>query len=296
MQTKHQIRQLLCSAGIRPKKRLGQHFLIDLNLIRLLVDSAGIGADDVVLEAGCGTGSLTEALVERAGRVIAVELDAALAGIAGSRLLGAENLRLINGDVLERKSALSGVVTEAVEAARRQCGGRVLLVSNLPYGSACPLMLNLVEGPTIADGMYVTVQKQVAERMTAGPGGREYGALSIFLQATGRLKTIRTLKPGVFWPAPGVDSAMIAFEREQEKVGRIDDMEIFREVISLFMGHRRKMLASCTRLAGGRLAAIGGWEAIFGRCSIDPSLRPEGLGPEGYVGLANACRARLRRG
>ena len=296
MQTKQEIRQLLGSAGLQPKKRLGQHFLIDLNLIRLLVDSAGITEKDVVLEAGCGTGSLTEALVEKAGRVIAVELDRALARIAASRLSGAENLRLINGDVLERKSALSGAVSEAVESARREFGGRVLLVANLPYGSACPLMLNLVAGPTIADGMYVTVQKQVAERMTVLAGGREYGTLSIYLQATGGLKTIRTLKPAVFWPQPGVDSAMVAFVREPAKLGRIRNMGLFREIVSLFMGHRRKMLNSCTKLASGRLAGIRDWTDIFGECFIDATMRPEELGPEGYVALSNACSARLRTG
>lgn len=289
MQTKQQIQQLLASAGVFPNKRLGQHFLIDLNLMRLLVDSANIHKDDIVLEVGCGTGSLTEGLAERAGGVIAVEYDGTLAQIAKSRLAEKENVEIIHADILENKHTISHTVTDALARSRGEYCGRVLLVANLPYNVACPVILNLITGLMIADAMYVTVQKEIAERMKAEPGGGDYGSLSIFLGATGDVKMIRTLKPTVFWPQPQVDSAMVVFVREEEKISRIRNMEIFAEIITLFIGHRRKTLLACTRLARGRLAKIDDWPEIFERSSVDSKQRPEQISPEDYIAIANLC-------
>jgi 16S rRNA (adenine1518-N6/adenine1519-N6)-dimethyltransferase len=289
MQTKNQIRDLLSSAGIKPNKRLGQHFLIDLNLMRLLVDSANIQKDDIVLEVGCGTGSMTGALAEKAGRVFAVELDRNLYEIATKQLSDAENLQLINADILESKHTLNHAVVAALALAREQCRGRFLLVANLPYDVASSLLMNLIMGPTIADAMYVTVQKEVADRMTAAPASSNYGILSIFLGATGDVKMIRTLKPAVFWPRPQVDSAMVSFVRNQAKSDRISNMELFSEIIHLFMGYRRKTLLSCSKLARGKLAEIADWSEIFEQYSINPKQRPETLSPEEYIAIANCA-------
>ena len=286
MQTKQQIRQLLLSAGISPNKRLGQHFLIDLNLMRLLVDSAKIERNDVVLEVGCGTGSLTEALAERAGKVLAVELDRKLAEIAGERLARADNVELINADVLQSKNTICQSVTSAVTQAREEFGGRFLLVANLPYSVASPVMMNLVTGETKADGMYVTVQKEVADRMTAKAGSEDYGILSIFLAATGDVRTIRVLKPTVFWPRPQVDSAMVSFVRDKTRADRISDMGLFSETVHLFMSHRRKTVQSCCKFAEGRLAGVANWPKLLEKCGIEPIWRPEKLSPEDYVAVA----------
>lgn len=288
MQTKSQIQQLLARAGVSANRQLGQHFLIDLNLMRLLIDSADITADDIVLEVGCGTGSLTEALVARAGRVIAVEIDRALAEIARMRLAGAGNVEIINADALESKNTINPAVTEALATARKGFSGRTLLVANLPYNIASPLILNLATGPVTAAGMYVTVQREVAERMTAGPGCGDYGTLSIFLCATGDVRRIRVLKPSVFWPQPQVDSAMVAFVRDEAKAGRIRDMGLFSEIVRLFMGHRRKTLSACSKSAHGRLGESDNWPEIFEKCSVDSGHRPEQLRPEDYVAIANA--------
>jgi 16S rRNA (adenine1518-N6/adenine1519-N6)-dimethyltransferase len=289
MQTKQQIQQLLTSAGLGPNKRLGQYFLIDLNLMGKLVDSADIHNNDIVLEVGCGTGSLTEALAKRAGKVIAVETDGRLAEITKRQVEKAENVEVINTDILESKNTISRTVTAAIEPARNKYSGRVLLVANLPYNVASPLMLNLVRGPTTAEGMYVTVQKEVSQRMTADAGSKDYGILSIVLSATGNVKTERILKPTVFWPQPQVDSAMVSFVRKEEKVSRIQNMEAFSEVVNLFMQHRRKMLKGCTKLAAGELTKIHGWPKIFEQCRIDPHQRPEQLPPEDYIAIANLC-------
>ena len=290
MQTKHQIQQLLSSAGITPNKRLGQHFLIDLNLMKLLVDSANIQKNDAVLEVGCGTGSMTGLLAEKAGSVIAVELDLNLSEIAKKQLSDTKNLQIINADILESKHILNYSVTAALALAQQQNRGRILLVANLPYDVASSLMMNLLTRPTIADAMYVTVQKEVAERMTAAPASDSYGILSIFTGATGRTKTIRTLKPAVFWPQPKVDSAMVAFVHEEEKSERIANMELFGEIVHLFMGHRRKTLLSCSRLAQGKLSQITNWPEIFEQCRINPTQRPETLSPDDYISIANSTR------
>ncbi len=295
MQTKQQIRQLLVSAGVWPNKRLGQNFLIDLNLMRLLIDSAQIRDNDVVLEVGCGTGSLTEGLSERAGKTIAVEFDRTLAKIAKKQLANQKNVEIINTDILAKKSTISLVVTDAIEFARKKHSGRFLLVANLPYNIASPLMMNLVTGPTVADVIYVTVQREVADRMTAEPSSKDYGTLSIFLGAIGDVKMIKTLKPTVFWPQPQVNSAMVSFVRRFEKVSRIKNMELFGQVVNLFMGHRRKMLKACTKFATGKLTKIDDWQNVFQRASIDPRNRPEQLPPEHYIAVANLCGEQLNQ-
>jgi len=289
MQTKQQIQQMLASAGVRPNKRRGQHFLVDLNLMRLLIDSASIGKDDIVLEVGCGTGSLTQPLAEKAGKVIAVEVDELIAKIAERELAKAENVEVINVDVLEGKHTINRAVTGAVKSACKSCAGRLLLVANLPYSVASPLMMNLIIGDMKADGMYVTVQKEVSQRMTAGPGSSDYGILSIFMAATGDVKMKRTLKPTVFWPQPQVDSAMVSFVRNEQKVSRIRNMELFSKVVNLFMGHRRKMLKGCTKFATGVLVEIDNWQDVFTRASVEAKVRPERLSAEDYIAIANLC-------
>ncbi len=260
--------------------------------MRLLVDSADIRKDDVVLEVGCGTGSLTEALADRAGEVVAVEFDRNLYEIAGGRPAKADNVELINGDILESKNTICPSVTAAVTRAREKYAGRFLLVANLPYNVASAVMMNLVTGPTKADEMHVTVQKEVADRMTAGAGSRHYGILSIFLAAAGSVKTIRVLKPSVFWPQPQVDSAMVSFVGDKARSDRIADMKLFSETVHLFMSHRRKTVASCCKLADGRLARVANWPQILSQCNIDPTWRPEKLSAVDYVTIAkNAAKS-----
>ncbi len=321
MQTQRQIQELLSSAGVAPNRRLGQHFLVDLNLMRLLVDAAQIGPEDVVLEVGAGTGSLTGALAERAGQVVSVELDPTLAGIARSQVAGAANVQLVNSDVLSRKGTLHPAVVEALEQARARARGegpqgpqgpkgltdeeatgapagrgrRLLLVANLPYDVAAPVMINLVKGPVTADAMTVTVQKEVAERMTARPGGKSYGTLSIFLGATGTVETLRVLKPSVFWPPPNVDSAIVRYVRDERRSRRIRDMDLFSRVVGLLIGHRRKMLRACAKQAPADLGGRDLWPEVFARSALDPTRRPEELAPDQYVTLATVCAELLRR-
>lgn len=257
--------------------------------MRLLVDSADIKDDDLVLEVGCGTGSLTEALAEKDACVIAVEADRALAKIAKGQLHKMKNTEVINADVLKSKNTLNPVITDAIATARKNLAGRFLLVSNLPYSIASPVMMNLITTYAAVDAMYVTIQKEVADRMIATAGNRNYGILSIILSALGDVKMIRVLKPTVFWPQPKVDSAMISFVYDKDKTGQIENIELFGRVINLFMGHRRKTLKACTRFAKGRLSKIENWLRIFENCSIDPQSRPEQLTAQNYIAIANLC-------
>jgi len=293
MQTKQKIQQLLASAGVSPNKRRGQNFLIDLNLMQLLVDSAHITTNDIILEVGCGTGSLTEALAERAGHVISIEIDNVLVKIAKAQLAKHQNVEILNIDILESKNTIDPKTIELIKQAKDQFSGRTMLVSNLPYSVASPVMVNLTTGHITADCMYVTVQKEVAQRMAAAPNTDDYGTLSIYLAATGDIKIQRILKPSVFWPQPQINSAMVAHTRNEEKIKQIHDMELFSQVVSLFMQHRRKMLKPCTKFAEGKLAHVHNWSVIFTDCCIDPHKRPETLTPQDYVAIANLCASSI---
>jgi 16S rRNA (adenine1518-N6/adenine1519-N6)-dimethyltransferase len=287
MQTKSQIRKLLESAGIKPNKHLGQHFLIDLNLMRLLVDEAGVQKKDVVLEVGCGTGSLTELLAEKAGRVIAVELDYNLFNLAREQLSEFKNIDLLNMDILENKNTISDEVTNLMSHAHGNFPGRIILTANLPYSVSGPVMMNLIAGPIKADTMFVTVQKEVADKMKAQPGSSDYGILSIILQAAGEIEIMRILKPSVFWPRPQVDSAMVRFIRSEVKNDRIPNMELFLKIVHLFLNHRRKTLHACSRLDEAKIPGIDNWDEIFEKCLIDPALRPDQILPEQYVSITS---------
>lgn len=286
MQTKNQIEQLLAEYGVRPKRHFGQHFLVDLNLMRIIVDQADPDPDDVVLEIGTGTGSLTKALADRAGFVVGVEVDAALFSIARQQLADKANVHLICGDILEGKHKLNEAVCRAIEQARRIYTHRLLLVANLPYCAASAVLINLIVGPVVADAMTVTVQKEVAERILAQPGSSEYGLLSILLALTGDVWLVKVLRPSVFWPRPNVDSAIIHFVRDQQKAQAIPDMKLLVKIIDMFMGHRRKMLKAIVKSAGGRFHAVQDWIQLFNECGLDPTSRPQQLRPEQYLALA----------
>ena len=294
MQTKQDIEQLLAAAGTHPKHRLGQNFLIDLNLMRFLLDRAHIHSQDVVLEVGCGTGSFTEELVKEAGAVIGVEYDEDLFGILKRRLTQANNLTLINADILENKNVIQTEVIQAIREALAELPGKLLLVANLPYNVASSVMANLITGRLTADGMYVTVQKEVAQRMAAEPAHEEYGPLSILMAATGHVHILKKLPASVFWPRPQVESAIVSFIRDEKKVRQVHDMHTLRQVIHLFMSHRRKMIKACVKFAEGDLEKIRHWSDVFQEAFVDPQHRPEELTSENYINIANLCFEQIR--
>ena len=278
----------------QPKHRLGQNFLIDLNLMRLLVEAAHLNEQDIVLEVGTGTGSLSEAIAGLCGHLVTVEYDTVLFKIAQSQLAKFDNITPFNMDILENKNAIHREVLDAVKSTQEAFAGRFLLVANLPYNVGSCVMANLISGPVVADGMVVTVQKEVADRMAAAPGSASYGTLSILMAATGNVHILRKLPASVFWPRPQVESAMVSFERIPQKATQIHDIQTFREIISLFMGHRRKMLRACVKLADGHLEKVRRWGDIFEEAVVDPHCRPEELTPREYINIANLCYEQTR--
>ncbi|MBN1346884.1 MAG: ribosomal RNA small subunit methyltransferase A [Phycisphaerae bacterium] len=284
MQTLTTIRSLLAEAGLRPNKKLGQHFLIDGNLMRKFVGSAGIGSRDTVLEVGCGTGSLTQDLAELAGGVVAVEADRGVGGIAAEQLVALENVVLIREDVLESKTRIAPAVLEAVVEARGRLGGRFLLVANLPYQIASPLIVDLLVGEIVPERMCVTVQKEVGDRLSADPGGGQYGPLSVIVQALAEVRRIAVVGPQAFWPRPAVESSMLLIEASPDLREAVGDVRHFAEVVKTCFLHRRKTLSHNLTVEYGAATA----QAALAKMGVDPKARPEALGPGQWVALAKA--------
>jgi 16S rRNA (adenine1518-N6/adenine1519-N6)-dimethyltransferase len=263
VQTLTEIKDLLASRGIRPKHRFGQNFLHDHNQLKKLVEAARVTPGELVLEVGPGTGTLTETLVEAGAEVIASEIDADMQMIVRERL--GDRVRLVAGDCLDGKRSLSASVLEAL------AGRPFALVANLPYSAASPLMAILAARHPECRGQYVTVQKEVADRVRAAANTRDYGPLTALLQLTCTIHEIAIVKPGSFWPAPDVTSAMIALEpRAASPFASVDELDRFERFTHELFSKRRKQLGSILR-AGGR---DGPWPA-----GITPDLRPEVLTP-----------------
>ena len=284
--TKQQLKDLLTAAGVRPRHKWGQNFLIDLNLMRMLVRAAALQGNETILEVGCGTGSMTALLAEGGGAVVAVDVDRTLAEIAERELELYDNVAVVCNDVLAGKNAIAPSVREAVRRSRAEAGGEFCLIANLPYQAASPLIVNLLlekdEGLT-PDGMFVTVQAEVAERMAAEPGTKAYGLLSILMQAIGEVRRLRVVKPQAFWPQPKVNSAMIAWRRDPERCAEVKDMVALKKTVDLLLRHRRKKIKTC--LAGHR----GGEKLaeVLDTLAIDPNGRGETLSVQQYVQLSN---------
>ena len=282
--TKHQIQEFLSSAGISPRRLWGQNFLIDLNLMRLLVDSAPLEGNEVILEVGCGTGSLTELLADRAGEVIAVDIDPNLIKIARQQLESRKNIQFIAADVLSTKNCLHPQVRDEIMRHRREFEGPFYLIANLPYQVAAPLMINLLlEEEFFPDGMWVTIQAEVAARMTANPGTKAYGILSILLQATGTMKQLRTIKPQAFWPRPKVNSAMVRWRPDRDKINKIVNLARLKRITALLLNQRRKKIRNCL------MKEIKAKESLrlLEELGVDMEVRAETLDPDIFVHIAN---------
>jgi len=249
-QTKRQIRAALDAAGLRPRRRFGQHFLIDGNLMRRLVDSADLSPADAVLEVGAGTGSLTAALAERAGRVIAAEVDEDLCQWLDQAFADVPEVVLFRGDALQSKNHLSPLLVEAVAAAASECTGRLSLVSNLPYQIATPLVGNtLLDLPQIRRFCF-TVQLEVGERFTAEAGTSAFGPISVLAQMLCDVTVLGRVPPEAFWPTPKVDSVMMRLDVRSSPPIERSELRAMAAFIRALFEHRRKTLRSGLRLAG----------------------------------------------
>lgn len=270
MQTLSEIKALLSEHGLRPRHRFGQNFLHDKNLLMKLVEAANVQPGEVVLEVGPGTGTLTEELIERKAEVIAVEIDRDLASIIRQRL--SNRITLIEGDCLESQRRLSGEVAQAINDRPFK------LIANLPYQVASPLMAGLLLMHPNCIGQYVTIQREVADRLVAGPGTKAYGPLTVIVTALAEVKKIADLPASSFWPQPKVTSAMVAITPKPARA--IDDPEAFARFVTRLFSKRRKQLG-----------------AIFGRevaaqilpAGVSPAERPDALTAEHLIGLYKAA-------
>lgn len=274
MQTLAEIRTILEAAGLKPRKFLGQNFLIDHNLIRKLVDAAELRDGQRVLEVGPGTGTMTEEILSRGVHLVACELDHGLASVLRDRFADNPRFRLIEGDCLEGKRGLNREMMEAVG------DGAFALVANLPYGSGTPLLSRLlIECPRCAV-MCVTIQREVADRLAATPGSDEYGPLGVIAAATATVEMVAKLPPECFWPRPDVTSAMIRITRRAEPL--FPDPERLSAACGVLFAQRRKQLGSLVSAAAVKQGAEVTWPA-----GITGSLRAEQLSPEQIFSLVH---------
>lgn len=273
-QTLREIRALLAAAGLSPQHRFGQNFLHDLNLLRKLVDAAEVGPADVVLEVGPGTGSLTEILLDRGARVIAVEIDRGLQALLRQRLGDHASFTLLQADALDGKHRVNSLVLQVLAQQIPKPGGHRKLVANLPYQIATPLLVDLLLGQPKFERLTCTIQREVGQRLAARPRTDEYGPVSVIVQLLARVEVIAILPPSVFWPAPQVESLMLTvFPRPVHEI-EIDDVAGFARFVHEAFVQRRKMLR---RLVKDWPIAEG--LAAFSRAGVSADSRPEELSP-----------------
>jgi len=293
-QTLSFLSRTLQRAGLQPKTKYGQNFLIDLNLLNLLVDGAELSTSDVVLEIGTGMGSLTKALAARAGAVLTVEVDRDLQAIAARELASHPNVRLLCCDALRNKNHLRAELLDNIrEAMSRIPGSKFKLVANLPYNVATPIISNLLNENPLVERMVVTIQKELGERIIAPPSCKDYSALSIWMQSQCDCEILRILPPSVFWPRPNVDSAIIRIIPNAAKRARIVDLEFFHTRLRAMFLHRRKFLRSQVISAMQELLTKEQVDAVLTQENLEPNLRAEQLTVERMIALLEACRTSI---
>jgi 16S rRNA (adenine1518-N6/adenine1519-N6)-dimethyltransferase len=290
-QTLRFLQKRFAEAGIHVKHRHGQNFLIDLNLQRLIVASAGLTPNDVVLEVGTGTGALTAQIAPQVAAVVTVEIDPQLYQLASEELFGLENVMMLHLDALKNKSTFDPRVLEAIPHAMSAGPGRQLkLVANLPYNVGTPVISNLLSAPIVPVSMTVTIQKELADRIAARPGTKDYSALSIWIQSQARVELVRVLAPSVFWPRPKVNSAIIHIEVDREKRGRITDLRFFHDFVRALFFHRRKFFRRQLQTAVGDRLNSDQVDMIIARFGFPPDTRAEQLPVETIQEVAEAVR------
>ena len=256
---------------IRAKKELGQHFLVDENILGVIGRLAELEPSDVVLEVGPGLGVLTAYLADRVTRVVSVELDRTLAERLDERLAGRPNVELHFGDALALD--LAAVAPDARK-----------LVANLPYNIATPLIVESLDGLPQLELWCVMVQREVADRFFAQPSTKDYGAVSVLVQLAARRTGFHPVSPSVFRPRPNVDSALVAFRR----IELPPEFANAKRVVAAAFAHRRKTLANSLELSG--LASREDAAAALAVIGRPPATRAEELAPAEFVTLSEALR------
>lgn len=273
--------QYFKQSASRPRRRFGQNFLAQPQTARRIVDCARLTGVETVVEVGPGLGALTQHLMPQAGRLVLVELDRDLAGYLTDRVSGREPpVELITGDILEVSLA----------ALAERLAARLVLIGNLPYNISSPLLFQLLEAAAVIDRAVFMLQLEVAERLTARPGTKAYGVLSVLLSCYAETRLLLRLGPNQFYPPPQVDSAVIAidFTARPAPDSAQPPFAALRKLVSVAFSQRRKTLRNCLRPLDADRPGLS--EAVWDRLRIDPRRRPETLTPHEFMALARALR------
>ena len=293
-QTQSFLIRRFAEVGLEPNTKHGQNFLIDLNLARMLVDAAQLEAQDVVLEVGTGTGSLTSMVAPLVAAVVTIEIDARLHQLASEELIDFENVRLLCQDALRNKNNFDPRLLAALrDELAAEAGRRLKLVANLPYNIATPVISNLLAGELVPDSMTVTIQKELGDRIMARPSTKDYSALSVWMQAQCAIELVRVMPPTVFWPRPKVNSAILHIVVDRQRRDRIPDLAFFHEFVRAMFFHRRKFLRSELASAfKGQLTKTDADE-IMRSLDMGSTTRAEELNVDAMLRLCETVRARV---
>jgi 16S rRNA (adenine1518-N6/adenine1519-N6)-dimethyltransferase len=272
------IRKELSEHGLFPWKRLGQHFLVDLNILNKVIRAARVGKEDVVVEVGPGLGGMTLALAREVKKVIAIEIDRKLVAILKEKVTGHPNVEVVESDILK---------VDFKHLFHKE-GHPIKVVANLPYQISTPLLFRFIESKEAFSTFTLMLQKEVAERMVAPPGRKEYGPLSIFVQMFLDVSIRFIIKPSAFSPPPKVESAVVHMIWKEKPMVQTNDEEWFKKVVKACFGYRRKTLSNA--LKHSQLSLPEFIESRMERIGIDPRRRPETLTIEEFTKLAEALK------
>jgi 16S rRNA (adenine1518-N6/adenine1519-N6)-dimethyltransferase len=272
------IRNELKKYGLFPRKGWGQHFLTDRNILNKVIRTAQVGKDDVILEVGPGLGEMTLALAQQVKRVIAIEIDPNLVEILKKKLEGYPNVEVTKRDIL--KVNLNQLLEKEDQPIK--------VVANLPYQISTPLLFRFIESKRVFSTLTLMIQREVAERMVALPGGKEYGPLSIFIQLFSNLSIRFFIKPSAFFPPPKVESAVVYMAWKETPMVEMNDEEWFKRVVKACFGYRRKTLVNALKHSG--LTLPKSKELKMEAIGIDPQRRPETLTIQEFINLANTLK------
>lgn len=267
------------------QKKFGQNFLINTGVLEDIIDAAEVTDEDMVLEIGPGIGTMTQYLCENAGQVIAVEIDTNLIPILKDTLSAYDNVRIINDDILK---------VDINELAREYNNGRpIKVVANLPYYITTPIIMGLFESHVPIESITVMVQKEVADRMQAGPGTKDYGALSLAVQYYSKPQIVVNVPPSCFMPQPKVGSMVISLRRHQQPVVQVEDEKLMFKVIRASFNQRRKTLANGLNNYGGINLTKEQIQQSIEELGVPVNIRGEALSLEQFACLSNIIGKKL---
>ncbi|GGA51165.1 16S rRNA (adenine(1518)-N(6)/adenine(1519)-N(6))-dimethyltransferase RsmA [Paenibacillus physcomitrellae] len=278
--TPKRTKEIIQKYGFQFKKSLGQNFLIDQNILGKIVGAADLDSSKGALEIGPGIGALTEKLADAAGKVVAVEIDQRLLPILGDVLQPFSHVKVVHGDVLK---------LDLKQLFQEEFGGvsQVSVVANLPYYVTTPILMKLLEERLPLENIVVMIQKEVAERMAAAPGGKEYGSLSIAVQYFSEPELVCVVPHTVFIPQPNVDSAVIRLKVRQERPVEVRDEAFFFEVVQASFAQRRKTISNNLKSRFFAKEDRTELERLLALADIEPVRRAETLSIEEFARLSN---------